>query len=89
MRELRSSRSSSVLISSDDILSTMVLRHFFSTFWAGCYGAYLAEGTSVCFFPNRSAPGSSGESLLRLGLSSISSPILTSQSMVLAPSVSH
>ncbi|KAI2645918.1 hypothetical protein H4Q32_025265 [Labeo rohita] len=52
---------------------------------AGCHGTDVAAASSVRLFPDRSAPGSSGESAPGRGLSSISSPALAGLSLVFRP----
>ncbi|KAI2667776.1 Transposon Ty3-G Gag-Pol polyprotein [Labeo rohita] len=51
----------------------------------GCHGTDVAEALSVRLSPDRSVPGSSGESVPGRGPSSFSSPILAGPSMVLGP----
>ncbi|KAL0151930.1 hypothetical protein M9458_052765, partial [Cirrhinus mrigala] len=52
---------------------------------SGCHGTDVAEASSVCFSPDCSAPGSSGESAPGRGPSSFSSPVLAGPSLVLGP----
>ncbi|KAL0163648.1 hypothetical protein M9458_039401, partial [Cirrhinus mrigala] len=55
---------------------------------AGCHGADVAEATFVRLSPDRSAPGSSGESPPGRGQFTVNSPVLAGQSMVLGPGFS-
>ncbi len=48
--------------SGDSAMSPLVLSSSSSSIGAGCYGTDMAEASSVCLSPDRSAPGSSGES---------------------------
>ncbi|KAI2646583.1 hypothetical protein H4Q32_028957 [Labeo rohita] len=66
-----------------DILSD--ISDLSSSTGAGCHGTDVAEASSVCFSPDRSAPGSSGESTPGRGPSSFSSPVLAGPSLVLGP----
>ncbi len=52
----------SVSVSRDVLLSTLVLPHASSSSRAGREGADVADASSVCFSPNRSAPGCPGGS---------------------------
>ncbi len=61
MREVRPSGSGFVHVSRDDPLSTVVFSHASSPAGVGRHGTDVAEATPVCFSPDRSAPGSSGE----------------------------
>ncbi len=61
MQEVRPSGSGFVHVSRDDPLSTMVFAHASSPAGVGRHGTDVAEATPVCFSPDRSAPGSSGE----------------------------
>ncbi len=54
----------------------------------GRYGADLAEASSILFSPDRSAPGSSGESVPGRGQSTTGSTVLSGPSMVLGPDFS-
>ncbi len=74
--------------SSDIALSPLVLSDSSSSPGAGCYGTDLAEASSVCFSPDRSAPRSSRESALGRGPSVASSPVLAGPSVVLGPDFS-
>ncbi len=56
-------RSGSVCVLSDVSLSTLVLPHASSSSWTGRDGADMAEASSVCISPDRSAPWGPGESL--------------------------
>ncbi len=69
--------------SSDIALSPLVLSDSSSS--TGCYGTDLAEASSVRLSPDRSAPGSSRESVPGRGPSIASSPVLARPSMVLGP----
>ena len=71
--------------SADIALSPLVLSDSSSSTGAGCHGTDLAEASSVCLSPNRSAPGSSGESALGRGPAATGSPVLAGSSMVLGP----
>ncbi|KAL0148139.1 hypothetical protein M9458_056541 [Cirrhinus mrigala] len=55
---------------------------------AGCHGTDVAEASSVRLSPDRSAPGSSGESTPGRGQPTTSSPVLAGPSMVLGPDIS-
>ncbi len=55
-------------------LSTLVLPHASSSSWTGHDGAGMAEASSVCISPNRSAPGSPGESSLGPGFTTFHCP---------------
>ncbi len=55
---------------------------------AGCHGTDVAEASSIHFSPNRSAPGSSGESAMGRGRSTSGSTFLAGLSMVLGPDFS-
>ncbi len=74
--------------SSDIALSPLVLFDSSSSTGAGCYGTDLAEASSVCLSPDRSAPGSSRECAPGRGPSIASSPVLAGPSMVLGPDFS-
>ncbi len=78
----------SVCDSSDIALSPLVLSDSSSSAEAGCYGTDVAEASSVRFSPDRSAPGSSGESAPGRGPAVASSPVLAGPSMVLGPDFS-
>ncbi len=62
MEGVRPGTSGSVCILRDVSLSTLVLPHASSSSWTGRNGADMAEALSVCISPDRSAPGSPGES---------------------------
>ncbi len=74
-----------VCISKDLPMSPLVLSDLSSSTEAGCHGTDLAEASSVCLPPDRSAPGSSGESLPGRGATTASSPILVGPSEVCGP----
>ncbi len=88
MREVRPSGSGFVCVSRDGPLSTVVFSHASSTAGVGCHGMNVAEATPICFSPNRSVPGSSGEGPKRGGQSITDSPILADPGMVLRHYVS-
>ncbi|KAI2647309.1 Transposon Ty3-G Gag-Pol polyprotein [Labeo rohita] len=69
-------------------MSPLVLSSSSSSPGAGCYGTDVAEASSVCLSPDRSAPRSSGESTPGRGQPTISSPVLAGPSMVLGPDIS-
>ncbi len=64
----------SVCDSSDIALSPLVLSDSSSSTGPGCYGTDVAEASSVCLSPDRSAPGSSRESALGWGPSIAQTP---------------
>ncbi len=70
------------------VLSPLILSNSSSSTGAGCYGTDLAEASSVCLSPDRSAPGSSRESAPGRGPSIASSPVLAGPGMVLGPDFS-
>ncbi len=74
--------------SSDITLSPLVLSDSSSSTGAGWYGTDLAEALSVHLSPDRSAPGSSRESVPGRGPSVASSLVLAGPSMVLGPDFS-
>ncbi len=74
--------------SGDIAMSSLLLSDSSSSTVAGCYGTDLADASSVRLSPDRSAPGSSGESAPGGGPSAASSPILAGPSMVLGPDFS-
>ncbi len=74
-----------VCVSRDLTMSPLVLSDLSSSTGAGCHGTDVAEASSVCLPPDRSAPGSSGESLPGRGATTASSPILAGPSMVCGP----
>ncbi len=63
MEGVRPGTSGSVCISRDVSLFTLVFPHASSSSRTGCNGTDMAEALSVCFSPDGSAPGSTGESL--------------------------
>ncbi|KAL0188094.1 hypothetical protein M9458_015193, partial [Cirrhinus mrigala] len=69
-------------------MSPLVLSSSSSSPGAGCHGTDVAEASSVRLSPDRSAPGSSGESMPGRGQPTISSPVLAGPSMVLGPDIS-
>ncbi len=79
MEGVWSGTSGSVCVLSDVSLSTLVLPHASSSSWTGCNGADMAEASSVCISPDRSAPGSPGESLPGPGFTTFHSWDLLSQ----------
>ncbi len=74
--------------SGDIAMSPLVRSDSSSSSGTGYYGADLAEASSVHFSPDRSAPGSSGESAPGRGQSTTGSAILAGPSMVLGPDFS-
>ncbi len=54
--------SGSVCVLRDVSLSSLVLPHASSSSWTGRDGADVAEASSVCISPDRSAPRNPGES---------------------------
>ncbi len=74
--------------SGDSAMSPLVLSHSSSSSGTGCYGADLAEASSVRFPPYRSAPRSSGKSAPGRGQSTTGSAVLAGPSMVLGPDFS-
>ncbi|KAI2646149.1 hypothetical protein H4Q32_030848 [Labeo rohita] len=69
-------------------MSPLVLSSSSSSSRAGCYGTDVAKAASVRLSPDRSAPGSSGESTPGRGQHTVSSPVLAGPSMVLGPDIS-
>ncbi|KAI2649150.1 Retrovirus-related Pol polyprotein from transposon 17.6 [Labeo rohita] len=69
-------------------MSPLVLSDSSSSPGAGCHGTDVAEASSVRLSPDRSAPGSSGESAPGRGVPSSSSPVLAGPSLVLGPDFS-
>ncbi len=59
---VRPGTSGPVCVSRDVSLSTLVLPHASSSSRTGRDGADMAEASSVCIYPDHSAPGSPGES---------------------------
>ncbi len=74
--------------SGDSAMSPLVLSNSSSSTGAGCHGTDVAKASSVCFSPDRSAPGSSGESVPGRGQSTSGSTVLAGPSMVLGPDFS-
>ncbi len=74
--------SGSVCISRDVSLSTLVLAHASSFSRTGCDGADVAEALSVYISPDRSAPGSPGESSPGPGSTTSHCPAVAGQSMI-------
>ncbi len=74
--------------SGDSAMSSLVLSNSPSSTGAGCCGTDVAEASSVHFSPDRSAPGSSGESAPGRGQSTSGSTVLAGPSMVLRPDFS-
>ncbi len=62
MEGVQPGTSGSVCILRDVSLSTLVLTHASSSSWTGRDGADVAEASYVCISPDRSVPGSPGES---------------------------
>ncbi len=69
-------------------MSPLVLSNSSSSTGAGCHGTDVAEASSVRFFPDRSAPGSSDESAPGRGQTTSGSTILAGPNMVLGPDFS-
>ncbi len=82
MEGVRPGTSGSVCISIDISLSTLVLPNASSSSRTGRDGADVAEASSVCFSPDRSAPRSPGESLPGPDSTTSHWPAVTGQSMV-------
>ncbi len=59
---VRPDTSESFCVSRDASLSTLFLPLTSSSSWTGCNDTDVAEASSVCIFPDWSAPGSTGES---------------------------
>ncbi len=74
--------------SGDIAMSPLLCSDSSSSTEAGCYGTDLAEALSVRLSPDRSAPGSSGESAPGRAPSATSSPVLAGPSMILRPDFS-
>ncbi|XP_053543238.1 uncharacterized protein LOC128635267 [Ictalurus punctatus] len=83
MAEVRTSGSGCVCLRGDNTLPAVVCPHSSRTIGAGRHGAHVAEVTSICFSPNRSAPTSSSESSPRPSISAASSTLLASLNMIL------
>ncbi len=82
MEGVRSGTSGSVCISRDISLSTLVLAHASSSSRTRRDGADVAEASSVCIYPGRSAPRSPGESSPGPGSTTSHCPVVAGQSMV-------
>ncbi len=82
MEGVRSGTRGSVCISRDVSLSTLVLPHASSSFRTGRDGADVAEASSVCILPDRSASGSPRESSQGPGSTTYHCPTVAGQSMV-------
>ncbi len=82
MEGVRPGTSGSVCVSRDVSLSTLILPHASSSSRTGPDGADVAEALSVCVSPDRSAPGSPGESLPGPGSTTSHCPTVAGQSMV-------
>ncbi len=82
MEGVQPGTSGSVCVSRDVSLSTLVLPHTSSSSRTGCDSADVAEVSSVCFSPDRSAPRSPGESLPGPGSTTSHCPMVAGQSMV-------
>ncbi len=82
MEGVRPGTSGSVCISRDVSLFTLVFPHASSSSRTGRNGTDVAEALSVCFSPDRSAPGSTGESLPGPGSTTSHCPAVAGQSMV-------
>ncbi len=74
--------------SRNSAMSPLVLSDSSSSDGAGCHGTDMAEASTVCFSPDRSAPGSSGESAPGRGQSTTGSAVLAGPSLVLGPDFS-
>ncbi len=79
---VRSGTRGSVCVLRDVSLSTLVLPHASSSFRTGRDGADVAEASSVCILPDRSASGSFGESSQGPGSTTYHCPTVAGQSMV-------
>ncbi|KAI2642466.1 Catalase-peroxidase [Labeo rohita] len=88
MGNLWSSPSRSLCHEGECTMSPLVLSSSSSSPGTGCHGTDVAEATSVRLSPDRSAPGSSGESPPGRGQFTVSSPVLAGPSMVLGPDIS-
>ncbi len=82
MEGVWSGTSGSVCISRDVSLPTLVLPHASSTSRTGCDDTDVAEASSVCISPDRSAPGSTGESSPGPSPTTSYCPTVAGQSMV-------
>ncbi len=74
MEGVRPGTSGSVCVSKDISLSTLLFPHASSSSRTGRDGTDVAEASSVCFTPDHSAPGSTGESSLGPGSTTSHSP---------------
>ncbi len=82
MEGVRPGTSGSVCVSKDISLSTLLFPHASSSSRTGRDGTDVAEASSVCFTPDRSAPGSTGESSLGPGSTTSHCSSVAEQSMV-------
>ncbi len=82
MEGVWSGTSGSVCILRDVSLPTLVLPHASSASRTGCDDTDVAEASSVCISPDRSAPGSTGESSLGPSPTTSYCPAVAGQSMV-------
>ncbi len=82
MDGVRPGTSGSVCIVRDVSLSTLVLPHTSSSSRTGSDDTDVAEASSVCISPDRSAPGSPGESSPGPGSTTSHCPTVAGQSMV-------
>ncbi len=73
--------SGSVSVSTDVSLPTLDLPNL-SASWTGCDDTDVAEASSVCISPDRSAPGSTGESSPGPGPTTSYCSVVAGQSMV-------
>ncbi len=78
MEEVRPGTSGSVCVSRDVSLPTLVL----SPRGTGCDDTDVAEASSICISPDRSAPRSTGESSPGPGSTTSYCPAVAGQSMV-------
>ncbi len=82
MEGVRPGTSGSVCVSRDVSLPTLVLPHASSSSRTGCDDTDVAEASSVRISPDRSAPGSTGESSPGPGPTTSYCPAVAGQSMV-------
>ncbi len=82
MKGVRPGTSGSVCVLRGAPMSTLVLPHACSSSRTGRDGADVAEASSVCISPDRSAPGSPGESSPGPGSTTSHCPAVAGQSMV-------
>ncbi len=82
MEGVRPGTSGSVCVLRGAPMSTLVLPHASSSSRTGRDGADVAEASSVCISPDRSAPGSPGESSPGPGSTTSHCPAVAGQSMV-------